>query len=299
MNDLPKTHYVNPTIYKIVVYFSIVSGMLFCLLFKHPVDHTPNVTIPDDTPTVTVSFLYVGEADCILVKTPSGKSVMIDTGYANRQPDVLNHIESLGTFHLDCMILTHPHEDHIQLASGIFDYMPVSRLIIPNIPTTEAMATVLEKAKEKKIPIEVCHRGQSFTMDEVEFFFLADGSEMPNNENSSAMLRVKYKEKVFLLAGDAEKAQETELLDTSLSVKADVLKVGHHGSDSSSSDAFLNKVRPDYAIISVGKDNPFLHPRFEVIDRLNQYCHMVLRTDQNGWINIITDGKVIKVFSEK
>ncbi len=300
MNAERKTYFLNPRLYSVICFAVICLGLLIYTLLNGMKDHTPEITFSGDSPTVSVSYLSVGEADCILIKTPSGKSVMIDTGYSNRQPDVLNYVESLGIFRLDCMILTHPHEDHVQLASGIFDYMPVERLMIPNTPTvTECLQIVLEKAKEKEIPVHPCKRGESFTLDGVEFLVLCDSSEVKNNDNASVVILMRYKERTFLFTGDAPIAQEEELLSTAYSVDADVLKVGHHGSDTSSGETFLKAVSPQIAVISVGYHNEFYHPKFEVVDRLQNVAEHVLRTDLNGTVMVVTDGRLLKVFSEK
>jgi len=259
--------------------------------------------------TLEVIFLDVGQADCILLKT-DGHNMLIDAGVElknNRVTTaeinrVLGYLREYDITHLDYLVATHPHADHIGAMAAVINEMDsIGEILMPDATSTsDTFKNYLKAIEEKDVPMTIPEPGDVFMLGEARMQVLAPSSPTYSDVNDySIVLRVEFGSKTFLLTGDAEAKSEREQLDSGLSLKADVLKVGHHGSRTSSSQAYLNAVDPIYAIISCGTGNSYGHPHNESMTRLVAMDVEIFRTDIHGTIIFKTDGNEITISVEK
>ena len=212
------------------------------------------------------------------------------------------YLWSRGFQRLDVVALTHAHQDHLGGLTAILENFRVGQLWIGREVNSPALAKVEQMARDRKIPIEHETRAKSFAWDNVEgkFFWPEPSSEAPSataKNDDSLVLRLRYEDHTVLLPGDAERDAEREMLSESSSdeLRAEVLKIGHHGSRNSTTPEFLAAVKPRLAIISVGEDNPYGHPNVELLERLANAGVRVLQTDRNGAVHILMDGQGLEV----
>ncbi|MDR0460981.1 MAG: MBL fold metallo-hydrolase [Nitrososphaerota archaeon] len=244
-----------------------------------------------------VIFLDVGQADSILLKT-GDHAMLIDAGNTGQDQLMLNYLATYNVTKLDYLVATHPHADHIgSMASVVKAMTSIGTVIMPDKPHTTATYKNLIKAiDEKNIPLNTPSPGDVFTMGEANIQVIAPKDTSDNDLNAvSIVLRVEFGENVFLFTGDAETKSENNQLASGLPLKADVLKVGHHGSRTSSTQKYLNAVAPSYVIISCGVNNSYGHPHSEAMSRLVGTGAAIYRTDENGTIILVSDGKTITV----
>ena len=240
---------------------------------------------------VAVHFIDVGQADCILVQDGED-TLLIDVGNRNDDVIVTQYLDGLGIEQIDYFVATHPHEDHIGCAATILRLYDVDVMIKSEADnTTSCYKSMMEQAEESGTKIEIASPGETYSLGDGEFQILgpisADNTELNNN---SVVIRYQYGNTSFLFTGDAEREEELEILDAGYEVEADVLKVGHHGSSSSTTYPWLRAVAPQYAVIMCGKDNEYGHPHEETLSKLRDADVQTYRTDKNGTIVFITDG---------
>jgi competence protein ComEC len=266
--------------------------------------------------SLELTVLDVGQGDSLFVVSPGGKTLLIDGGGAfggfpgheehngidPGEEAVSPYLWSRGFQRLDVVALTHAHQDHLGGLSAILENFRVGRLWIGREVSSPALVRLEELAREQKIPIEHELRGKSFHWDGVDGEFLWPaippeeiGPSAKNND--SLVLRLHFGNRTILLPGDAEKQVEREIVteNNSETMRADVLKVGHHGSKNSTTTEFLAAVQPQFGIISAGEDNPYGHPSPELLDRLQSAGVRILRTDQNGAVHLLTDGLRLEI----
>jgi len=262
-----------------------------------------------------VSVLDVGQGDSLFVVSPQGKTMLIDgggafVGFAGQsgrgidpgEEAVSPYLWSRGFQKLDIVALTHAHQDHLGGLRAILENFRVRQLWIGREVRSPALGKIEQMARDRKIPIEHEARANSFAWDNVEgkFFWPENTSADPSaaaKNDDSLVLRLRYQERTILLPGDAEKGAEREMLSESgqNELRAEALKIGHHGSKNSTTAEFLAAVKPRLAIISVGEDNPYGHPNAELLERLASAGVRVLRTDRDGAVHILMDGKGLEV----
>ena len=224
-------------------------------------------------------FIDVGQGDAALLILPTGERIMIDTGTRESGEAILSHLAKWEVGALDLVILSHPHEDHAGGLPVLADAMPIGGVLY----TGEAPA-------DCGIPMRSVTAGYSFSVGEVHFSVIGPLSEQ-GSENRSMILRIDYGVRSFLFTGDAEAKEEELLLATNPALlKADLLKVAHHGAATSSTEAFLLAVSPTAAVISASADNSFGHPAPEVLRNLNALGCSVYRTDRSGTLLFHCDG---------
>ena len=242
-----------------------------------------------------VHFIDVGQGDAILVQV-NNKNLLIDSGSSTEKKKLIDYLDSTYIKQFDYIIATHPHEDHIGNMSYIINNYKVINFYSPkaqsNIPAFENMA---ESLTRKNIKIKILKANKNTinlgknTLVEVMSPSL---DTYDNLNNYSPIIKISYGSTSFLFTGDAEESLEREALNNSSNIESDVLKIGHHGSSTSTSDNFLNKVNPKITVISVGKYNTYGHPTKETLEKLKNTT--IYRTDLNGSIVIISNGKSLK-----
>lgn len=241
--------------------------------------------------TLEVHFIDVGQGDSILVKLSSGENILIDGGDRSAGPIVTEYLRSQDVTEIDLMVSSHPHQDHIGGLISVLNEFPVKRVLDPAAPhTTQTFEEYLTLILEKEIPFTVARAGQTFDYSGVTFKVLSPADDnWENLNNASVVLKATIGEISFLFTGDAEREAEDRMLDPA----ADILKIGHHGSNSSTQHSFLSRVNPKVAIIMCGLNNQYGHPHQEVLDRLDGI--EVYRTDLHGTIIVVTDGQTYNV----
>jgi competence protein ComEC len=263
-----------------------------------------------------LSVLDVGQGDSLFVVSPHGTTMLIDgggafggfsghEGHSGIDPGedaVSPYLWSRGFQRLDVVALTHAHQDHIGGLTAILENFHVGTLWIGRDVESAALANLEKLAREKSLPIVHEIRGNAFSWDGVETQFL--WPEIPPEEirpspknNDSLVLRLKYGERTLMLPGDAEKQVEKAMMEENAeaTLRADVLKVGHHGSKNSTTLGFLAAIQPRVAVISAGEDNPYGHPNPELLERLEGAGVRILRTDRDGAVHVLTDGKQLEI----
>lgn len=245
--------------------------------------------------TLKVHFLDVGQADCILVQEPSGKAVLIDAGNNGDAKLVTGYIKAQGITRLD-LVGTHPHEDHIGSMDTVINTFEIGKIYMPRATTTtKTYRDVLTAIKNKGLKVTAAAAGVKMDLGPAAAMeMLAPNASGYGDLNDySAVIKLVYGTTSFLFTGDAGEESEREMLARKYDLSSDVLKVGHHGSRTATTPAFLKAVAPQVAVISLGKDNEYGHPHKETLDSLAKGKVQVLRTDEEGTIIATSDGQKI------
>ena len=255
----------------------------------------PAVTVNND---LKVHYLDVGEADSIFIELPNGETMLIDAGEAQDEKKIADYIENLNYDTINYVIGTHPHADHIGGLAYIIKNFEVKNIYMPKVAAnTKTYENLLKTIKSKSLSITVAEKDKKIINTEnLKAYFLApENKKYDELNNYSAILKIIFQDKSFLFMGDSEASVEKTLTN----VSADVIKVGHHGSNTSSSSSFIEKVNPEIAVISVGENNKYDHPDKDVIKAYEKLGTKIYRTDLNGNIVISTDGENLDVEVEK
>lgn len=251
--------------------------------------------VSPDIPTVTgelkVHFIDVGQADCILVQQGNA-NMLIDAGNNEDNQTIKSYLDSQGVTALDIVIGTHAHEDHIGSMDTVINSFPVGKVIFPKqTTTTKTFKDFVMAVKNKGLILTEPSVGSTFNLGEATVTILApNGTGYEDANDYSIVVKVTYGNTSFLLTGDAEAASESQMGSNGSDLSATVLKVGHHGSRTSTGDSFLDKVNPKFTVISVGKGNSYGHPTKEVMNRLQARGIPAYRTDENGTIVATSNG---------
>lgn len=239
---------------------------------------------------LSVDFIDVGQGDSILICS-GGQSMLVDAGTNESGKTVLNFLSDKGIKKLDYAVGTHPHADHIGGLDDVIRGIDTDSLLMPNAVTdTKTFNDVLDAAESRNLSITVPEEDDEFSLGASRVTVLSKNKEQSDNlNNSSLILKVVYGNFSLLLTGDAEKEAEKQLLSDKKDVSADVLKVGHHGSETSTSGDFLKAVSPKCAVISCGKNNDYGHPHEKTLKKLEKQGTEVYRTDISGTISLFAD----------
>lgn len=245
--------------------------------------------------TLQVHYIDVGQADSILILQGT-HAMLIDAGNNDDYELVYKYLNKQGIKNLEYVVGTHPHEDHIGGLDYIIDNFNIGKIFLPKNAksNTKTYTDVLKAISNKGLKAINPLPDSSFNLGEADCSILApNSSSYEDLNNFSVVIKVKFGDNSFLFEGDAEALSEMEMVKKGYDLKADVIKVGHHGSSSSTCAKFLAKVQPQYAVISVGKDNSYGHPQKGTMDRLKNGKIEVYRTDECGTIVALSDGKNI------
>lgn len=271
----------------------------------------PSAAPPAGQGRLTLAVLDVGQGDGIFLRSPAGKTMLVDAGNesADARRVILPYLRDEGVTALDYLVLTHPDQDHVGGMPALLREMAVGAFVDSVQPgvVNQAYERTLDAVARKKVKAIKARRGQT-TLDlgpgvQVEVLgpeepLLTVGRTSPEN-NNSVVLRVTYGQVRLLLTGDIETEGEERIMSHREDLRAQVLKVAHHGSRFSSGEAFLQAVRPEVALISAGVGNPYGHPHRELLRRLQQDNIKTYRTDQHGTIVVTTDGLTYRVTASK
>ena len=255
--------------------------------------------IPEKS-TFEVHFIDVGQGDAALVLCDE-KTMLIDGGKPKASDVIYTYLKKQGITCLDYIICTHPDDDHIGGLSAPLSTITVNNVYAPDVEADiKSYQSFKQKTKEQGLIIKhpVCGESFQFGSSIVDFFGPVTESEVDKN-NSSIVMKITYGETSFLFTGDAEREEEQQILDKGYDLSATVLKVGHHGSRNSTTYPFLREIMPEYAVISVGKDNTYGHPAEDVLSKLRDAGSKVYRTDIQGDIIAVSDGHTVTITPTK
>jgi len=249
-----------------------------------------------------VDFLDVGQGDSILIKAPAGQNILIDGGPDNTVIKRLGENLPWWDKRIDLMILTHPHDDHVTGLIDVLKRYQVEKILYTGVShNAPNYLAWLKLVRDKKTPLTIIDKEQTINLGagaELKVLYPDEsimGKTFDDLNQSSIVMMLYYGQNKFLLTGDAGDPVEKKLIDQGVDLAADVLKVGHHGSQYSSTEEFLEKVRPKIAVIEVGKDNPFGHPNLRTIMKLKRIGAEIFRTDLNGTVGVVSDGQTVKL----
>lgn len=253
----------------------------------------------DNLKHMRLHYIDVKKGDSIFIELPNEKTMLIDAGEAVEGKKVINYIKQLGYSKIDYIVGTHPHTDHIGGLAQIINGFSVGKIYMPKvISTSKTYENLLNTISVNGLKIQTAKAGVNIINDNNLLIDII----APNNDsyldlnNYSVVIKITYQNRKFIFMGDAETINENEILTD---VTADIIKVGHHGSNTSSGQDFVSRVNAKYAIISVSSDNNYNHPNMNIVNRWENSGAKVYRTDLSGTIIAITDGNTLSIETEK
>lgn len=268
-------------------------------LFNQNNNQNQNDYINTNNDLLKVHYLDVGQGDSIFIELPNNETMLIDAAESYQSENIINYIKDLNYQKIDYVIGTHPHTDHIGGLKDIINTFEIGKIYMPKVvSTTKTYESLLMAIKDKNLKINTAKAGTSIIdTDALKINILApNNSTYTELNNYSVVTKITYGTTKFLFMGDAEKLSENEIKEN---VTADVIKIGHHGSNTSSSIDFIKKVNAKYGIISVGLNNKYNLPKEETITNWENSGTKIYLTSINGTIRASSDGTNIKIESEK
>lgn len=296
---------------------SLLTAIAIAIFILFEVFVSPNInqTSPDTSPApdtnnsniasnisgqLNIHYIDVGQADSILL-TLNDKAMLIDAGNNADGDLVVNYLKNQGISNLQYAIGTHAHEDHIGGMDNVINEFSIDTYLMPKVQNdTKTFEDVLDALISKNVSVTSPEIGDTYEFSDAKFTILSCKNEETNELNtSSIVIRLVFGEQSYIFCGDAEKENEYAMMDSGLTLKSNVIKIGHHGSTSSSLEKFILAVNPEIAVISVGEGNDYGHPHEKIVNRLNRLGITTYRTDWHGTIIITSDGKTNEVITEK
>ncbi|MBQ3022084.1 MAG: MBL fold metallo-hydrolase [Clostridia bacterium] len=282
----------------IMVSLRAVADSLGCGVIWRGKDRIASIS---DKPLTKIHFLDCGQADSIFAQFPDGECMLVDAGEKNFGKTLADFIKNEGYNHIDHVVATHPHSDHIGGMEYIINNFSIGKFytsdVINDTKTFEGMINSLNK---KGCKVELLYQGDEIPVSSCDVKVLSpEKRRYLRMNNYSVVLRLLYNKVSTMLCADAEAEAEYEIIDNEKSINSDVMKIGHHGSFTSTSVAFLNAVEPKDAVISVGEGNDYGYPSTMIINRLKNKGIKIHRTDKKGNITMATDGYIYIIVGEK
>ncbi len=284
-----------------------LTGCILLVLALQAVPTAPSSLSEENTPVsdipagslLTVHCIDVGQGDATLILC-DGEAMLIDAGDNDQGTKIQYYLQKQGVEELKYVIGTHPDADHIGGLDVILYKFRCGTIIMPeeekDTPTyRDVIDTMEEKGYTKTLPAV----GDTYSLGGASFTILSPGASYEESNNNSVALLLTHGGNTFLFTGDAEEAAENDMLHCGIPLDADVYHVGHHGSSSSTSLAFLEAVSPSYGVISCGADNPYGHPHKETLEKLAELDVQILRTDEQGTVIITSDGSFLTIQEER
>lgn len=284
----------------IAVIVALVSAVMSSSLNNEAIDESK----------MFVDFIDVGQGDCTLIRTEDAV-ILIDGGEAGEADVVINHLKENGVAKIDCCIATHPHSDHIGSLADVLNEFDIDTVIMPEIPediipTTRTYENFLDSVDAKARNVYPAVAGETYEYGELKLEILGPTKDYDDLNLMSVVAKVSYGDTSVMLTGDTEIQAENDMLayeygyESSVDVfPADILKVAHHGSSTSTSDEWLYLVGPEYAVISCALDNSYGHPHKETIKKLEKNNIEYYRTDLIGTISFESDGNKFTLIENK
>ncbi len=289
---------------------NIISIILFVVIifafyafsgsFKNSVNELFGLSEPSvvTSGSIEMHVIDVGQGDSVLIKSERS-ALLIDAGPNSSQDRLVSYLRAQGIEKLDCLVLTHPHEDHIGGADLVLESFVTDTVLMPDhSASTRAFENLLDAIEARSLSITIPRRGDKFVLDNISYTVLSPSeSDYEETNDYSIGLKIEFGETSFVLTGDAEKLSEGEMLDYFGAgfLDCDVFKAAHHGSTTSNSKKFIEALSPDYVAISCGLDNDYGHPHKEIRDRFEEINAKVYRTDIDSDIVFVSNGKEISV----
>lgn len=242
-----------------------------------------------------VSFFDVGQGNCTLLRC-GGKAILVDSGEVGAAQTVINYIKNLGIDELNCVLVTHPHTDHMGAMTKILYEFKIDDLIMPEIPeeiipTNKTYEKFLTAVSDNAGNVIAAKPGETYSYGEMKLEIFAPLRDYDNLNDMSAVSRISYGDTSVMFTGDATTTVEKDLLKKNINYSATVLNVGHHGSKTSSSEAWLRAVNPKYAVICCGVNNDYGHPHSLITKRLEEFGIEYFETDLLGTIVFESNSK--------
>lgn len=289
-----KNNRLNRLLNKIIIILIIsIVGIYSKNYIEDSYSYKEEIKEVNDNSSLEIYYLNVGQADSILINN-NEQTILIDAGNNSDGENIAEFIKKLNIKDIDILVGTHPHEDHIGGLDNIINNFDIGKIYMPDvITTTKTFENVIDSIDNKNYEITIPKIDEEFYLENMKFKILYTGTDETDLNNTSIVIKMTYGTTTYLFTGDATDKTEKKIIDKD--IKVDVLKVGHHGSSYSTTDDFLNIVNPQYAIISVGKDNKYNHPADSTIKKLNKNNITTYRTDKDGTIKITSDGKNINI----
>ena len=249
-----------------------------------------------------VHFLDVGQADCTVLRTKD-TVILVDAGSTASAEIITDYLEALGIQRIDCLVLTHPHEDHIGGAAALLSHFTVEECVLPNAyEDTTTFRSLLDALERMDVEVKEGYRAVSLQYGDIAlaFFWPEEYPSLIEDNARSLVFRATFNGNSILFPGDAPASVEAALLEAggSEALRSQLLKVGHHGAKTSTTEAFLTAVSPQYAVISCGRGNVYAYPHIELMTRLLSAKARIYRTDTDGTIVFRGDGATFSVLEK-
>lgn len=284
---------------KLIWYSFVVLAVLLVLLSTWGIFFTQTSAKSE---VLFLNFLDVGQGDASLIQSPYGQNILIDGGDGNQLVSKMSEQMRFFDRNIDLMILTHPHADHVTGLIEVLERYKVNKILYTGrTHSSPDYLAWLEEIKKKNLDLIIIDHPQKIklgpdcVLDILYPFDRSDTTAKRSLNNTSMLIKLVYGNSAVLFTGDLEHDIEEELIKKDIDLRAEVLKIAHHGSDSSSIEEFLDRVDPDIALIGVGEDNKFSHPSKRVLNRLSQRSVDIYRTDELGTIRVVLDKEAVTI----
>ncbi|HBY2624749.1 UNVERIFIED_CONTAM: MBL fold hydrolase [Clostridioides difficile] len=249
----------------------------------------------DKKSLLSIHMIDVGQGDSILVQTPTNKNILIDGGDEDSENIIISYLRQKRIKTIDIIIATHPDSDHIGSLDNVIKKFNVNSIYMPEQSTdSEAYQNLINSCTDKNLSIQYLYKNDVLNIDNnINIYVLSPSYIQEESNLNSIVFKLTFNDNSFLFMGDAEEENEKEILHSFKLNNINFIKIGHHGSNSSSSLEFIKKISPDIAAISCGYKNQYVHPHREVINNLKQNHVSIYRTDRIGDIVFYSDGEII------